>query len=171
MLKLKIATLTVLGLLCAAPAMAQTSPDSQPAMGHHGGQMDRSAMHRRMCSEMSAHLAGHLAYLQAKLNLSPQQEAAWSKWRQIKLDYGAKKQKACLDMVPKAEAKPTVLDREAHAEQMLSAKLEELRSAKPALEALYAALTPEQKAIFDAAHDHHRHGHQMHGQMHGGGMN
>jgi hypothetical protein len=38
------------------------------------------------------------------------------------------------------------MDRE---QQFLSARLDAVQSGKPALQALYQALTPEQKAIFD----------------------
>ena len=43
----------------------------------------------------------------------------------------------------------TVLDRMNRAQEFLSARLDALQSAKPALQALYQALTPEQRAIMD----------------------
>jgi hypothetical protein len=122
--------------------------------------VDHAAMHRQMCSERAALEAGHLAYLQAKLNLTEQQQAAWNKWRQVKLDGAAKERAACLDLMPKGDTHPSLLDREAHMEKLLSLKLDEMHASRPALEALYNVLTAEQKAIFDRSAGHHR-GHGM----------
>ena len=43
----------------------------------------------------------------------------------------------------------TMLDRLDRMQQFLSTRLEALQAAKPAVQALYQALTPEQRAIFD----------------------
>ena len=43
----------------------------------------------------------------------------------------------------------TVLDRIDRMQQLLSIRLEALQAAKPAVQTLYQALTPEQRAIFD----------------------
>jgi FixJ family two-component response regulator len=43
----------------------------------------------------------------------------------------------------------TMLDRLDRMQQFLSTRLEASQAAKPAVEALYQALTPEQRAIFD----------------------
>ena len=42
-----------------------------------------------------------------------------------------------------------MLDRMDRAQQFLSARLDALQTARPAVQALYQSLTPEQKAIFD----------------------
>ena len=42
-----------------------------------------------------------------------------------------------------------MLDRMGRREQFLSARLQALQQARPALEALYNSLTPDQKAIID----------------------
>ena len=54
----------------------------------------------------------------------------------------------------KPDGKVTVLDRMDRAQQFLSARLDALQKAKPAIQALYQALTPEQRDIFD--HPFHR---------------
>ena len=43
----------------------------------------------------------------------------------------------------------TILDRMNRREQFLSARLQALQQAKPALEALYQSLSPDQKAIIN----------------------
>ena len=44
---------------------------------------------------------------------------------------------------------PTYMERMTMREDMMKARLASLEAVKPSLQALYAALTPEQKAIFD----------------------
>lgn len=157
--RLKFALLTMVPLLCATAAVAQPSPadnNTPPAMqGHH---MDHAARHKEMCTDMYAHRASRLAYVQAKLNLTEQQQAAWNKWRQAVLDEATKAKTACLEITPKADnAPPTILDREAGMEKMLSMKLQALQTTRPALEALYNVLSPDQKTTLDRSFGHHGH--------------
>jgi hypothetical protein len=49
----------------------------------------------------------------------------------------------------------TILDRVNRREQFLSARLQAIQQTRPALEQLYQALTPEQKAIIDHPMMHH----------------
>jgi hypothetical protein len=44
---------------------------------------------------------------------------------------------------------PTLLDRLDRMQQFLSARLQGIEAAKPALQSLYQALSPEQRAIID----------------------
>jgi hypothetical protein len=130
-----------------------------------------AAWHKEVCTEHYARKASHLAYLQAKLGLTEQQSAAFAKWRQAVMDQGAKEQAACLEMTPKGNVKPTLLEREAHLEKVLTLKLQGLQAVRPALEAVYNSLSAEQKTIFDHAAHQHRHGHAGHaggmmGHMH-----
>jgi hypothetical protein len=140
--------------LAAPPNAPEAAPPATMAERHHG---DMGAWHKDMCTEHYARTASHLAYLQAKLGLSEQQAAAFGKWRQAVLDQSTKERAACLEMTPKGNAKPTMLDREAHLEKMLAAKLQSLQATRPALEAVYEGLTAEQKTIFDHAVHHHLH--------------
>jgi len=122
---------------------------------------------QQICVEQYARKAGHLAYLEARLELNPEQQALWDKWSQASMDGSDKLRAACLAAMPKAGAKFTALDRDSMAETMLSLKVDSLKAARPALESLYAALSPEQQAIFD--HDGGRHmGDGQHHRWHGG---
>jgi hypothetical protein len=64
---------------------------------------------------------------------------------------GDKERQLC-DKLP-AEAgqqgQGTILDRMSRREQFLQARLQAMQQTRPALEALYNALTPEQKAVVD----------------------
>jgi len=127
---------------------------------------DWAAWHKERCADHYAGLAGQLAFLEAKLNLTDAQRGPWNAWREARLADAAKARDACVAAVPATPgARPTILDREAQMEQHLSARLAGLQARRPALEALYAVLTPEQKAIFDHLAGEGRHG--MHEHHHG----
>jgi len=117
---------------------------------------------QQICVERYARKAANLAYLEAKLELNPDQQALWDRWSEDSAAGAQKLRAACLAAAPKADAKFTALDREALAETMLSLEVDNLKNARPALASLYAALTPEQQAIFDHRGDgrrHWQHGH------------
>ncbi|MDR3441068.1 Spy/CpxP family protein refolding chaperone [Telmatospirillum sp.] len=170
MKKIGVALWAVLPLAWASVALAQpNAPDGTgmaPVVEHRHG--DPVAFHKEMCTEHYAHKAAHLGYLQAMLGLTDQQQAGWNKYRQTVMDQGSKERAACLEMAPKQNAKPTVLERQAHLEKILSLELQGLQAARPALEALYESLTAEQKAIFDrSAFEHGHHPGPMEGPMGG----
>jgi periplasmic protein CpxP/Spy len=152
----------VLSFLWCPLALAQETP-----------QGDREAgWHQKMCTERYARKAARLAYLEAKLALTDQQRPAWNKWRQIKLDAAEQRRTACLQHQHREDADLTAIERAARREKFLSARLAQLQASKPALQALYDALNPEQKALFDRAaqrrHRHHWHQWHHHGWQHEG---
>jgi hypothetical protein len=65
-------------------------------------------------------------------------------------------------------AMPTVIEREAHEETMLQARLQMLQSTRPALEAFYNSLSDAQKESFNHMHEHAMHGHGGPGGPEGG---
>lgn len=101
------------------------------------------------CTELNAAVVGQLAYMEAKLELTSAQRPLWDKWRQIVIAGAKKEQTACLQDVAGGNGHPTILERSAHRAQVLSDEIENLRAAQPALEALYQALTAEQRAVLD----------------------
>jgi hypothetical protein len=147
---------------------AQTAPVNQPAnrggeqggggwmhgqgrWGMHGWPM----MHRMMmrgdprerCIDRLAWHAARRAYVEAKLNLTAEQRPLWEKLQNIAQTEQQKERQLCQELKPGTQA--TLLDRMDRAQQVMSAKLAALQSAKPAVQALYQALTPEQRAIID----------------------
>ncbi len=162
MLNRKLAILAAVPFLFAAAALAETVPPGPPS---DRPDFDRAAMHKTMCADMYAHQAARLTYIEAKLDLTAAQRPAWTKWQQARLDAAAKERTTCLAAEPKAEGRPTALEREARMEKFLTLKLQTLQATRPALETLYAELTPAQKDIFDHS-DHERGGH---GHDHGPG--
>ena len=157
--KVRIALIAASSLVYAGLATAQT-PAAAP--DHH--HPDMAELHKAMCGDRLAHEAAHLAFVEAKLELTEAQKPLFAKFRQIVLDSAAKEKAACLATTPKADAKPTILDREAHAEAMLAAKLDGLKASKGALQALYDSLTPTQRHVLDHSGHHGGWGHH-HGMM------
>lgn len=153
-----------------AQAQTPSSPGAQPPndqqgqdgmrgmMGREGrghmGEMRRMMMNRspkERCEERLAKRAGFIAYTVAKLNLTAQQKPLWDKLNASMQSAGDKERQLC-DKLP-AEAgqqgQGTILDRMSRREQFLQARLQAMQQTRPALEALYNALTPEQKAVVD----------------------
>jgi hypothetical protein len=130
--------------------------EDRGAMGHHHGWMQRT-MHPMMqlspqqrCEERLARRAGMIAYTVAKLNLTPEQRPLWDKLQGLMQAAGDQQRQLCASLKPAGERdRETVLDRAARREQFLSARLQAIQQTRPALEQLYQALTPEQKAIID----------------------
>ena len=160
--------LAAMPFLFATAALAETGVRAQSERPD----ADRVAEHKAMCTDIYAHRAGRLATLEARLDLTAPQHAAWAKWQQASLDAATKERAACLETAPAAEGRPTAPEREARLEKVLTLKLQTLQSTRPAMQALYADLTADQKTIFDRAghsHGHHGegHGHQWFGGMRG----
>jgi hypothetical protein len=118
--------------------------------GRHGWQMMHHMTHRNpqeRCTERLAWRAAMRAYAEAKLNLTAEQRPLWDKVQSAAQAEEQKERQLCADLKPGAEA--TLLDRMDRMQQFLSTRLEGLQSAKPSVQALYQALTPEQRAILD----------------------
>jgi hypothetical protein len=118
--------------------------------GWRGMMLHRMMMHRdprERCEERLAWSAAMRAYTEAKLDLTPEQRPLWDKVQSIAQSEQQKERQLCSALKPGDET--TVLDRLDRMQQSLSTRLDALQAAKPAVQALYQALTPEQRAIFD----------------------
>jgi hypothetical protein len=156
--------------LMTAAAVAQGQPDAAPATagmgrdadfarpGPHGGwgRHENGGPEGReaMCKESYAREAGFLAYLGAKLDLAPAQQPLWDNYHQAMLDAAAKLRQVCLENAGPPPSLPTALTRRDRMEKFLTARLEFLHATRPQLEALYQALSPEQRTVLDRPHHH-----------------
>jgi hypothetical protein len=122
-----------------------------PGMQGWRGMMMHHMMMRRnpqeRCEERLAWRAAMRAYTEAKLDLTSEQRPLWDRVESIAQTEQQKERQLCSALKPGDET--TVLDRLDRMQQFLSTRLEALQAAKPAVQALYQALTPEQRAIFD----------------------
>ena len=123
--------------------------DDRPGM--RGWPMMRRMMMRQdpqeRCTDRLAWRAARRAYVEAKLNLTAQQQPLWDKVQSTAQTEEQKERQLCAGLKPGAES--TMLERIDRMQQFLSARLEALQTAKPAVQALYQALTPEQQAILN----------------------
>jgi hypothetical protein len=169
LLKTVLAAALAAGVFVAAPLVAGFAqhPNSDPlptaapedgggpAMG--GGPMgtQHMMMHRmwmrgdpqERCIDRLAWRAARHAYVETKLDLTAAQRPLWDKVESAAQTEEQKERQLCAAL--KGSAAPTVVERMARMQQFLSARLDGLAAAKPAVEALYQALTPAQRAILD----------------------
>jgi len=141
----------------AAAAPGQPGGD-QHAMGeHHHGWGHRGAMRspQQRCEAGIARRAARAAYVEALLNLTPEQRPLAQKVEAAMQGAADKERQLCMALPTDAKAAPaTLIDRLNRHEQMMQARLDGMKQVQPALEALYAALTPQQKEVLD--HPFHR---------------
>ena len=140
------------------PAAAAGQPGGdQPGMGeHHHGWGHRMAMRspQQRCEGGIARRAAHAAYVESLLNLTPDQRPLAAKVEAAMQGAADKEHQLCASLPTDAKAPTTVIDRLNRHEQMMQARLDGMKQVQPALQALYATLTPQQKEILD--HPFHR---------------
>jgi LTXXQ motif family protein len=153
-----LALALVAALLSTGGVIQQASADdSAPAAGWHH-EHDGAFRAKDFCLDRFARKAGHLAYVEAKLRLTADQQQLWDKWQQA-VTAGAKQERDdCLASLPSDGARLTALDRDDRLQKMLAIKVDTLKAARPALTALYDSLTPDQRATFDHPRPMGRHG-------------
>src|SRR5437899_7636245 len=115
-----------------------------PMMMHHM-MMNRDPQER--CTERLAWRAAMRAYAEVKLNLTAEQRPLWDKVQSAAQAEEQKERQLCAQLKPGADS--TLLDRMDRMQQFLSTRLDALQSGRPAVQALYQTLTPEQRAILD----------------------
>ncbi len=152
----------------ALPVMAWSQNATQPPadapdhpgpgmMMHHGwGHWGKNQSPQQVCQDRIAKRAGFVAYMGAKLNLTADQKPLWDKVIAATQAAQANEMKTCAALPASADdrGKETIIDRMNHRQAMMQAQLQGLQQTQPAVQALYQALTPEQKAIVD--HPFHR---------------
>ncbi len=154
-----------------APQVAQAAPPAAMPPAAGGGADRPMAAHklnpRNMCLEHVAHRVGNRAYLKARLDLKTDQQSAWNAFEKAADEVSAKDKARCAALPTDVTTRPKFTERMNMRETMMKARLESLQAVKPSLTTLYAALTPEQQALFDRPMGGHRH-HGWHGR-HGRG--
>ena len=112
---------------------------------------DMAARMKQMCQDQVARETGQLAYLQTRLQLTPAQQSAFQHWQQVKLTIAHRQADNCAqrpapqrtqDQVRTRPSPSDVMGRE---EDQLKQRLADIQAERPAMEALYNALSPEQR--------------------------
>ena len=153
------------------PQFAQATPPAAtpPAAGGGpaAGNPDRPAFSpKRFCEVRVARRIGQRAYLKARLDLKPEQMAAWDAFQKAADEASAKEKAKCASLPTEMKEPPSMTERLNRREDMMKSRLEAMQAVKPTLLALYDKLSPDQKAVFDrpmmgrgmGRYRHHRRG-------------
>jgi hypothetical protein len=152
----------------SAPQVAQAAPPAATPPAAGGGAEQKARPHRefsprKMCEIRSARRIGMRAYLKARLDLKPEQMAAWNAFEKAADDVSAKDSAQCASLPTEMKTRPDFAERFTRQEDFMKARLASIEAVKPSLLALYAALTPEQKEILDRPMGRGMHGHRGRG--------
>jgi len=123
---------------------------------------------KQMCQDRYARETGELTYLQTSLQLTPAQQSAFQGWSQAKLGIARRHADACAQRpMPtrdrsQARTMPGPADMMSRQEDRLKERVADIEAERPALEALYNALSPQQRMeLMHASHPDHMGGHHM----------
>ena len=140
---------TAAGLAFASPAfaldndsddmleIAQAAPPAAAA--------GRTFSPKSMCQDMLARRIGNRAYIKAR----PEQMSAWNAFEKASDEANAKSNARCAALPAEMKERPNYVDRLSMQEDAMKARVASIEAVKPTLTALYAVLSPEQKAILD----------------------
>lgn len=137
-------------LLCGAGAAIAAPPSDAMAPRHTGAR----------CDAIPTRAATRMAELETRLKLTPAQTPLFARWKAVRMDSAGQMQARCKEHVPQGgkqamSGPPSPVDRMAREEDRLQQRLAALRAERPALTALYASLSDEQKAGFAPPHRPH----------------
>ena len=139
-----------------APQIAQATPPAAtppaaggPERGPGPERMMPKFSPKSFCENRIARRVGVRAYLKERLDLKPDQIAAWDAFQKAADEAGAKEKAACASLPTDMKTPPTFADRFNRREERMKVRLASLEAVKPSLLALYDKLTPEQKAVLD----------------------
>lgn len=107
------------------------------------GEMDRER--QPSCNDISAGKQEEMHWLESRLSLTSAQAPLFARWRQVALDIARRHQSECTAHQRNGGRAPGLLDGIAEEETMLRARLADLQTERPVLEAFYRALTPGQR--------------------------
>jgi hypothetical protein len=146
---------TAAGLAFACPAFAFDSDvDSdvdmlEIAQAAPPAAAGRTFSPKSMCQDMLARRIGNRAYIKARLELKPEQMTAWNAFEKASDEANTKSNARCAALPAEMKDRPNYIDRLSMEEDAMKARVASIEAVKPTLVALYAVLTPEQKATLD----------------------
>ena len=141
----------------------------EPEAGPTPPGMDHAMMRQpgQFCQDIYAHKAGEMAFLEAKLQLNASQQPLFARWKGVSLEIAKRHEGDCSARVQKAHAadqRPDMMQRLDREEDMLKRRLADIQAERPALDALYGALSATQKQELARAAQHGM-GERMHMAM------
>lgn len=158
MRKTVLSVLAGLALCSTATAAVITTnaraeqPARKPVMiaqagGQRGAEMGRER--QPSCSDIVADKTDDMAWLERSLSLTAAQAPLFARWKQVGLDIARRHQGECTAHQRNGTRPPSLLDGIAEEEAMLRARLADLQTERPVLEAFYRALSPSQRSMLE----------------------
>ena len=160
-----VAMLAITSFTGIAEAQQSASPQDQSSGWNGGSWMRRWMMGNRgvgpsmmgwndhgsyLCTMMTGHIEGRLAYLKTELGINDAQASLWDAYASAARENAQTMVAHCNAMVGQAGAAGSNLpDRLDQHEQLMAAQLEALRTMDKALKPLYAAFSDTQKKTAD----------------------
>jgi hypothetical protein len=143
-------------VLSASAALAQMPPPGQGPRGANRTPPTAEQQAQRLaqrCADIAARGAAQFTYIEERLKLTAQQKPLFDRWKAVVQSERAPAQTNCVTPRPQRDAnaqRPTLPERNARLEQALKDRLASLQKIRPVQEALYNALTAEQKQVFES---------------------
>lgn len=132
------------GPLSVQPGPRENRPGIRPE-NRPENRLDRE----QICRDLYAAKAGQMAFLEAKLSLDAKQAPLFARWKQASLDVAKQRENDCAsENAPPRRLRghrESVVDRMTMEEDLLKKRLADIEAERPALTALYNALTPAQR--------------------------
>jgi hypothetical protein len=109
-------------------------------------QGEMTAHVKQMCEDRYAREVGQMAYLETRLGLSQSQQSLFARWKGVKLEIAKRDGADCGQRAAHlSRAMLGPVERMGREQDMLKKRLADLDAERPALAALYDALTPQQR--------------------------
>jgi hypothetical protein len=150
---------TVIPALAAVALAASAAIAQVPAAGPQRGRAaptadERAARLTQFCDDMKARQAARFTFIEERLKLTATQKPLFDRWKAAMQSIEAARQADCTKPRPAtATQRPTLTERNARMEEMLKTRLADLEKTRGPQEALYNALSDEQKQLFERGAD------------------
>lgn len=144
----------MMALVAPGTMLAENTPAPSPDRNMRmPSSAEMAAQFKQMCEDRYAREAGRLAYLEARLNLTQSEQPLFARWKGVKLDIAKRRSADCGQNVSRLDRKAaTPVEHMSREQDMLKKRLADLDAERPALAALYDALTPKQREAFSGDH-------------------
>ncbi len=144
-------------LVAPGTMLAQETPPGPPRdeLRDMRSPADMAAHIKQMCEDQYAREVGQMAYLETRLALTPAEQPLFARWKGVKLDVAKRRTADCGQRVTRHDRTAEgPVDRMGREEDVLKKRIADLDAERPALAALYGALTPQQReALSPHRHD------------------
>jgi hypothetical protein len=139
-------------VLTASAAIAQMPPAGPRAGRTPPTAEQRAARLTQFCDDMKARQAARFTFVEERLKLTAAQKPLFDRWKAAEQSVQAAHQADCAKPLPARDAnapRPSLTERNARMEEMLKTRLADLEKVRGPQEALYNALSDDQKMLFE----------------------